>query len=51
MPVDVFEMNLAIKLIRRAEPLAQQDGVIHLLHVLARVRERVCTALPPTCVV
>lgn len=34
MPVDVFEMELSDKAIRHAEFLAQQDGVIHLLHVL-----------------
>ncbi len=35
MPVDVFEMELSDKaLFRHAEFLAQQDGVIHLLHVL-----------------
>lgn len=35
MPVDVFEMALSDKAVRHAEFLAQQDGVIHLLHVLA----------------
>ncbi|MEA7188004.1 hypothetical protein ONJ45_27765, partial [Salmonella enterica subsp. enterica serovar Virginia] len=30
----VFEMELSDKAIRHAEFLAQQDGVIHLLHVL-----------------
>ena len=34
MPVDVFEMELSDKAIRHAEFLAQQDGIIHLLHVL-----------------
>lgn len=34
MPVDVFEMELSDKAIRHAEFLAQEDGVIHLLHVL-----------------
>ena len=34
MPVDVFEMELSYKAVRHAEFLAQQDGVIHLLHVL-----------------
>ena len=34
MPVDVFEMALSDKAVRHAEFLAQQDGVIHLLHVL-----------------
>ncbi len=34
MPVDVFEMELSDKAVRHAEFLAQQDGVIHLLHVL-----------------
>ncbi|HFF8547776.1 TPA: universal stress protein UspG [Kluyvera cryocrescens] len=34
MPVDVFEMELSDKAIRHAEFMAQQDGVIHLLHVL-----------------
>jgi universal stress protein G len=34
MPVDVFEMALSDKAIRHAEFLAQQDGIIHLLHVL-----------------
>jgi len=34
MPVDVFEMELSDKAIRHAEFLAQDDGVIHLLHVL-----------------
>ncbi|HID7379855.1 universal stress protein UspG [Klebsiella pneumoniae] len=35
MPVDVFEMALSDKAVRHAEFLAQQDGVIHLLHVLS----------------
>lgn len=39
MPVDVFEMELSDKAIRHAEFLAQQDGVIHLLHVLPGIRE------------
>ena len=34
MPVDVFEMELSEKAIRHAEFLAQEDGIIHLLHVL-----------------
>lgn len=34
MPVDVFEMDLSDKAVRHAEFLAQQDGIIHLLHVL-----------------
>ncbi|MTD40717.1 universal stress protein UspG [Erwinia sp. CPCC 100877] len=34
MPVDVFEMDLSDKAIRHAEFLAQQDGRIHLLHVM-----------------
>ena len=34
MPVDVFEMELSDKAVRHAEFLAQQDGIIHLLHVL-----------------
>lgn len=34
MPVDVFEMALSDKAVRHAEFLAQQEGVIHLLHVL-----------------
>ena len=34
MPVDVCEMELSDKAIRHAEFLAQQDGIIHLLHVL-----------------
>ena len=34
MQVDVFEMELSDKAIRHAEFLAQQDGIIHLLHVL-----------------
>lgn len=34
MPVDVFEMELSDKAIAHAEFLAQQDGIIHLLHVL-----------------
>jgi len=34
MPVDVFEMELSDKAIRHAEFLAQQDGIILLLHVL-----------------
>lgn len=34
MPVDVFEMELSDKAIAHAEFLAQQDGTIHLLHVL-----------------
>ncbi|BDH46711.1 universal stress protein G [Salmonella enterica subsp. enterica serovar Choleraesuis] len=34
MPVDVYEMELSDKAIRHAEFLAQDDGVIHLLHVL-----------------
>ena len=34
MPVDVFEMELSDKAIRHAEFLAQDKGVIHLLHVL-----------------
>lgn len=35
MPVDVFDMELSEKAIRHAEFLAQQDGVIHLLHVVS----------------
>ncbi|WP_312949754.1 universal stress protein UspG [Superficieibacter sp.] len=34
MPVDVFEMALSDKAVRHAEFLAQEKGVIHLLHVL-----------------
>lgn len=34
MPVDVFEMALSDKAISHAEFLAQQKGIIHLLHVL-----------------
>lgn len=34
MPVDVFEMELSDKAIRHAEFLAQEEGIIHLLHVL-----------------
>lgn len=34
MPVDVFEMELSDKAVRHAEFLAQDKGVIHLLHVL-----------------
>ncbi|MDU2941086.1 universal stress protein UspG [Superficieibacter sp. BNK-5] len=34
MPVDVFEMELSDKAVRHAEFLAQQKGIIHLLHVL-----------------
>ncbi|MCS2158184.1 universal stress protein UspG [Scandinavium sp. H11S7] len=34
MPVDVFEMALSDKAVRHAEFLAQQEGMIHLLHVL-----------------
>ncbi|MGL5700122.1 MAG: universal stress protein UspG [Kluyvera sp.] len=34
MPVDVFEMELSDKAVRHAEFQAQQDGIIHLLHVL-----------------
>ncbi|MGY6030464.1 universal stress protein UspG [Phytobacter sp. AG2a] len=34
MPVDVFEMELSDKAVRHAEFLAQDTGVIHLLHVL-----------------
>lgn len=34
MPVDVFEMELSDKAISHAEFLAQNDGIIHLLHVL-----------------
>ncbi|WP_213790829.1 universal stress protein UspG [Klebsiella aerogenes] len=34
MSVDVFEMELSDKAVRHAEFLAQQDGIIHLLHVL-----------------
>lgn len=34
MPVDVFEMALSDKAVRHAEFLAQQEGIIHLLHVL-----------------
>ncbi|EHO2255075.1 TPA: universal stress protein UspG, partial [Shigella boydii] len=33
-PVDVFEMELSDKAVRHAEFLTQDDGVIHLLHVL-----------------
>ena len=36
MPVDVFEMELSDKAVRHAEFLAQDDGVIHLLHVLLK---------------
>lgn len=50
MPVDVFEMELSDKAIRHAEFLAQQDGVIHLLHVLPGAASMSpYTALPPTC--
>lgn len=34
MPVDVFEMELSDKAVRHAEFLAQDTGMIHLLHVL-----------------
>jgi len=34
MPVDVFEMALSDKAVSHAEFLAQQKGIIHLLHVL-----------------
>lgn len=34
MPVDVFEMALSDKAVRHAEFMAQQEGIIHLLHVL-----------------
>ena len=34
MPVEVFEMELSDKAVRHAEFMAQQDGIIHLLHVL-----------------
>jgi universal stress protein G len=34
MPVDVFEMALSDKAVKHAEFLAQQEGIIHLLHVL-----------------
>ena len=34
MPVDVFEMALSDKAVRHAEFLAQDKGIIHLLHVL-----------------
>jgi universal stress protein G len=34
MPVDVFEMELSDKAVRHAEFLAQETGIIHLLHVL-----------------
>lgn len=34
MPVDVYEMELSNKAITHAEFLAQQDGIIHLVHVL-----------------
>ena len=34
MPVDVFEMELSDKAVRHAEFLAQENGIIHLLHVL-----------------
>ena len=34
MPVDVFEMELSDKAVRHAEFLAQDTGVIHLLHAL-----------------
>ena len=36
MPVDVFEMELSDKAVRHAEFLAQQDGIIHLLHVFTK---------------
>ena len=34
MPVDVFEMALSDKAVRHAEFLAQDKGVIHLLHAI-----------------
>ena len=34
MPGDVFEMELSDKAVRHAEFLAQETGIIHLLHVL-----------------
>ncbi|QIU87926.1 universal stress protein UspG [Yokenella regensburgei] len=34
MPVDVFEMELSDKAVKHAEFMAQENGVIHLLHVL-----------------
>lgn len=34
MPVDVFEMDLSDKAVAHAEFLAQDDGVIYLIHVL-----------------
>lgn len=51
MPVDVFEMELSDKAIRHAEFLAQDKGVIHLLHVLPGSASLVCIALPLTFVV
>ena len=51
MPVDVFEMELSDKAVRHAEFLAQDDGVIHLLHVLPGPQALVCTVLLPMCVV
>ncbi|WP_058911738.1 universal stress protein UspG [Entomohabitans teleogrylli] len=36
MPVDVFEMELSDKAVKHAEFLAQQDGVIYLVHVLPK---------------
>lgn len=49
MPVDVFEMALSDKAVRHAEFLAQQDGVIHLLHVLPGSASFTMSRLPPTC--
>ena len=49
MPVDVFEMELSDKAIRHAEFLAQDKGVIHLLHVLpgsASLAAPLCSRCP-----
>lgn len=34
MPIDVYEMELSNKAIRHAEFLAQDHGIIHLMHIL-----------------
>lgn len=51
MPVDVFEMELSDKAVRHAEFLAQDDGVIHLLHVLPGSASLSLHRLPLMCVV
>ena len=50
MPVDVFEMELSDKAVRHAEFMAQQEGVIHLLHVLPASASYTMAALLVTCV-